>query len=84
MAAHNATMAPSFPPGYEDEYCGNILINTAIAFIVLETVFTILRYTAQRLIRKPFGIDDWLMIPAWLFCMGTNVCALGKFTVWAG
>lgn len=72
------TIFDGFPPGYKEEYIGYILQNTAIAFIVLETVFVALRYLAQRIGRKPFGIDDWLMMPAWLFCFGANIAPLGK------
>ena len=70
--------APEFPPGYEDEYIGYITRNVAIAFIVLEVFFVSLRYVAQRIGRKSFGIDDWLMLPGLVLCLGVDISALSK------
>src|SRR5690625_3493294 len=57
---------------------GHQLKHTAIAFIVVETLFVGLRYFSRYLISSRSGADDWLMPLAWLFSVGLCVISLGK------
>lgn len=70
----DSTLSPTSP---EDH--GPVLKNTAIAFIILETCFVILRYVSRAIIRAPSGIDDYLMPLAWLFNMAVCGVSLGKY-----
>jgi hypothetical protein len=65
-----------YPPG--TPYIGYITRNVAIAFIILEVFFVGMRYLAQRLGRKPWGWDDWVMLPALILCLGVNASTLSK------
>ncbi|KAI9640226.1 hypothetical protein NHQ30_011464 [Ciborinia camelliae] len=68
-------MSPSpYPDG--TPYRGHIVLSVAIAFTVLETLFVALRYWAQYLARKPFGVDDGLILLAYLLCISGTVVAL--------
>ncbi|ESZ94893.1 integral membrane protein [Sclerotinia borealis F-4128] len=73
-------MSPSpYPEG--TPYCGEIVLYIAVSFSVLETIFVALRYWAQYLARKPFGIDDGLILLAYLLCTaGTAVALVGITT----
>lgn len=72
-------MSPSpYPDG--TPYRGHIVVEVAIAFTVLETVFVACRYWAQYLARKPFGVDDGLILVAYLLCIAGTVVALSKFS----
>ena len=74
----STTPEDSLPPGYAEEYIGYITRNVSLALCVMEVVFVGLRYLAQQLSKKKFGIDDWLMIPSLVFCLGLNTSALSK------
>ncbi|KJZ78233.1 hypothetical protein HIM_02271 [Hirsutella minnesotensis 3608] len=77
MSSHNHhESSASTRPGYETEYSGDQLLAVAVSFSILEIVFVGFRYLAQRLSRKPFGLDDWLMIPALILCLGLNASSL--------
>lgn len=64
----------SFPPGYAEQYIGYIALDVAITFTVLEVVAVVLRYISQSMAGKRFGIDDFLILPGLLFCLGINTC----------
>lgn len=76
-------MAPPESPGQLparllNEYCGNGLMNVAIAFIVLSTVFVALRFISRFQIREaPSGSDDYLIIPAYLFELALCISGIG-------
>lgn len=65
-------------PSYAREYNGDTLRDVAITFTVLEIVFVSLRYLSFYISRKPAGIDDWLIAPGLLLCIGNNISSLGK------
>ncbi|KAB8296682.1 hypothetical protein EYC80_002105 [Monilinia laxa] len=68
-------MSPSpYPDG--TPYRGHIVLSVAIAFTILETVFVALRYWAQYLGRKPFGVDDGLILLAYMLCIAGTIVAL--------
>ena len=67
-----------FPPGYAEEYSGDIALRTAIAFIVLEFTFVTLRYISRALGKLPAGPDDYLMIPARVICLGVDASSIGE------
>lgn len=87
-----ASPVPKFqatPPEYLNQYNGRPLVITAIAFMVLDTIFVLLRFLARHLQRAPFGWDDWLIIPGWLFILAMSSVLLvmkdygiGRHTAW--
>ncbi|KAL1957329.1 hypothetical protein VTO42DRAFT_6118 [Malbranchea cinnamomea] len=54
-------------PSPSPESIGHVLRNTALAFIVLESVFVVCRYVSRYQIQAPTGADDFLMPLAWVF-----------------
>lgn len=79
MAAPPAKLPP-LDPAYAREYSGDTLRDVAIAFTVLEIVFVALRAFSQHVGRKPVGLDDWIIGPALVLCLGTNISSLCSFT----
>jgi hypothetical protein len=66
------------PSAFLPDDRGHQLKNTAIAFMVVETLFVGLRYVSRYLIRSRSGADDWLMPLAWVFNIGLCGVAIGK------
>jgi hypothetical protein len=69
---------PPFPPSYAEEDIGSRTLSTAILFIVLEVIVVTLRFTSRRLIRAKLALDDYLIIPSLVFCLGICVVAIGQ------
>lgn len=46
------------------------LVATAVFFIILCTIFLILRFVAHHVADSPIFLDDWLIIPAYVLMMG--------------
>ncbi|KAK3945719.1 putative integral membrane protein [Diplogelasinospora grovesii] len=68
-----AEVDPSTLEGGLYGYGGDRVIACGIIFAVLCTVFLGLRFLSHYVDRRPFGADDWVMIPAWVLMMG--LCA---------
>ena len=60
------------------EYIGSVLSNTAIAFIVLETIFVGFRYVSRYMLSAPTGVDDFLVPVAWIFNLAMCGVTLGE------
>ncbi|GAP82910.1 putative integral membrane protein [Rosellinia necatrix] len=60
-------------------YGGNFVILWASLFIVLCTLFVALRFFSLRIGRRPAGLEDWLILPAWIIEVG--LCANGICSV---
>ncbi|KAF2150163.1 hypothetical protein K461DRAFT_323616 [Myriangium duriaei CBS 260.36] len=63
----------SLPQQYVNEYGGDVLRDTAIAFMVLEIFFVSLRFVSKRVGRNPYGIDDWLVAASLVLCTSINI-----------
>lgn len=63
-----------YPPGYLQEYNGDILRNVAISFIVLVTAVVALRFYARSLSKATLGLEDVLIVPAYITCL--SICIL--------
>ena len=63
---------------YIDEYIGYRLEGTAIAFIILETAFFVLRGWSRRLQKAHLGWDDVLIIPAYIFALSECIYSIRK------
>lgn len=72
MAQPTLPPLSSFSEEYIHSYTGDTLRDVDIAFCVIETVFITLRYLSRWVGKTPWGIDDYLMLPAFIFCMGLN------------
>lgn len=59
-----------------NNYIGYKLTTVAIVFLVLEVAFVALRFLARYLARAPFGLDDFFIVPALLFCWGICILAI--------
>lgn len=70
-----------YSPAYLAEYIGYQATAVAIAFIVLETVFVVLRSVARRKIPSPLGWDDYLIIPALVANLGMCAHGISQFTM---
>jgi hypothetical protein len=53
---------------------------SGILAIVIVTIAYPLRFRARRLQTAPWGWSDWLMIPSYVFVVGTGVCAICEWT----
>ena len=61
---------------YIDAYIGDRLKGTAIALIVLETIFVALRQWSRSLQKAPIGWDDILIIPSYLCCLSMCIASI--------
>ena len=59
------------------EYDGYITRNVAISFIIQNTTAVCLRFASQRLGGRKLGIDDYLVVPGLLLCLGLYTAVLG-------
>lgn len=60
------------------DFIGYRFVNTAIGFMVAQTVLIALRYYARSLRKSPLGPDDYLLPFAALFSYGQQVIAICK------
>ncbi|KAI1166563.1 hypothetical protein F5B18DRAFT_648628 [Nemania serpens] len=63
-------------------YGGQSVIIWASLFIVLCTFFVTLRFISIRISRRPIGLEDWLILPAWIIELG--LCVNGICSVLYG
>ena len=84
MAAAQTNPAALDPYGAQDETASSVLapyLSVTIAFIVINTLFLVLRFFTVLKLRKrriPLAWDDWLLVFAYPFVIGALVCTLGK------
>ncbi|KAI0404425.1 hypothetical protein F4802DRAFT_227587 [Xylaria palmicola] len=57
-------------------YGGQSVIIWSSLFIVLCTLFVVLRFVSLRIGRRPIGVEDWLIVPAWIIQLGLCVNAI--------
>lgn len=80
MASSNPTKT-SLNETYLNEYSGHKLIAVSVTLIVLEVLCVVLRFVSRHLSKTAIGLDDWLIGPAFVFCLGLTVlpiCMCGK------
>ncbi|KAF4634933.1 hypothetical protein G7Y89_g3164 [Cudoniella acicularis] len=58
-----------FPPEYLAENRSHSLLVVAVLFIVLETLFISLFFTSRFRGNVPWGMDSYLMVPAFITCI---------------
>ena len=65
------------------EYSGGKLLAISIPFTVLTTIFLVLRFLSKRLVRSRSGLDDLLLVVAYLVHVGLCAVVIGRasFTV---
>lgn len=71
----------TYSPEYLAEDAGPSLIATSALFIILSTIFTVLRFYARHLTQAQFGLEDVIMPFAWLAEIGLciiNICQSGQ------
>ncbi|KAI1316660.1 hypothetical protein F5Y16DRAFT_393092 [Xylariaceae sp. FL0255] len=65
-----------FPPGYAEQNLGWITQAVAILFIVLEILAVAARFGTRYHYKTKWGLDDYLIIPALIFCLGICITAV--------
>ena len=65
--------------GQTAEHVLHPLLIVSVVYIVLDSLFVFLRFVSRQLIRKSqLGWDDWLLIPAFVFNLGSCVLGIGE------
>ncbi|KAF2804406.1 uncharacterized protein BDZ99DRAFT_575408 [Mytilinidion resinicola] len=65
------------PPGDLSENIGHRVMNLAIAFLVLQSVFVVLFYISRYLNKMLNGWECWLFMPlAYIFCTALCICGV--------
>ncbi|MCJ1469151.1 hypothetical protein MMC07_007784 [Pseudocyphellaria aurata] len=82
MASPTPLTAP-LDEAYLQEYNGHKLIAASVALMVLEILFVGLRFLSRRLSKTAMGLDDWLIGPSFVFCVGLTVASI-YFVQYAG
>lgn len=62
--------------GYNNQ--GHVAFALAIVFIPVEIFCVILRFWARKIGKVPLGVDDILIVPGLIFCVGVCVGCLGE------
>lgn len=70
-----------FPPGRLQEDHGPRTEGVAIAFIIIEIIIVALRIISRRIIRARLALDDFLIFPGLLFCVGLCILAIGAYRI---
>ena len=60
-----------------NEYCGDQLVGTSIAFLLLNVIFVTLRFVARRITGHSFALDDYLIVGALLANLALDPLCLG-------
>lgn len=66
------------PSKVPTDFIGDRFVNTAIGFMVVQTVLVTLRYYARYLRKTPLGADDFLLPIAALFSYGQQTIGIRK------
>lgn len=74
----SAPAPPSISPARVAADTGGRVIAVASTFIVLEIGVVALRFAARIIYRLKWGVDDYLIIPALIFCIGICIIAIGE------
>lgn len=74
-------MAPIdlYPRGYGEESINHGAIVVASLFIILEIAIVASRFAVRLSYKSPCGVDDYLTIPALLFCVGMCTLLISMF-----
>ena len=65
-------------PEWLNAYCGNELVGTSIAFMVLGPVFVGLRWYTRLSTKAKLGWDDYLVLPALLANIALQIVDIRK------
>ena len=68
----------SLSPQYLEAYIGHELVAVAVMFIVLDIICVALRITARYLSKTSIGLDDYLVVPALIFCVALCAVSMGE------
>lgn len=61
-----------------DDYSGDKVLAISIPFTVLTTIFLGLRFLSKRLMRSRSGLDDLLLVVAYLVNVGLCAVVIGR------
>lgn len=67
-----------FPPEYISANRGPVAEGVAWTFLFLQIVFVVLRFISRRHIKAKLGLDDWLILPGLLFCVGMCIVTISR------
>jgi hypothetical protein len=72
-------MAVKPSPAYLAENSSAPLYQTAVTFMVLQSIFVVLFYASRYINKTAYGVDFWCFIPlAYVFCMANCSISIGK------
>ena len=66
--SHSGSYGPPPSPEYLAEDYGHVLIAVCSVMLALQVVAVGARFYARRILKSPFGLDDYLIIPALVCC----------------
>jgi hypothetical protein len=72
MASSNTT-APTFPPGYEEETNGKMLIIPCALFIAICPIFVGIRIWARLSMIRQLHSEDWALLLALVRLFGPHI-----------
>ncbi|MCJ1470457.1 hypothetical protein MMC07_009102 [Pseudocyphellaria aurata] len=75
MASSPSTAAP-LSEAYLQEYSGHKLVAVCVTLMVLEICTVGLRLVSRQLSKTATGLDDWLIVPSFIFCFGLAVISI--------
>lgn len=78
MSTHPPTASSPLTKVYLAEYIGDRLISVCIVFMVLEIICVGLRFVARHLCRTAMGLDDLLVLPSLVFCLGLTALGISQ------
>lgn len=73
-----SSTTPELSPEYLNESNVTSLLTTCIVFLVLDTLFVVLRFFSRWHQRVKWGWDDTLMLGGWLTCVGLCIDGISK------
>ena len=76
---NESSVEPS--PTSNQEYCGNKLVTISIVFIILNTIFVILRFYARSITKTAYGWDDYLIIASFISNISLCVVSISMYAL---
>ena len=70
--------SPSLIQAFLEEYNGWQLQAVCISFILIDTVFVVLRFWARSFHQRPLDWDDLLIFIAWINLLGLEIDGIRK------
>jgi hypothetical protein len=70
-----------FPPDYVSENNDVRCLAIAIVSIILQIAVVALRFYTRKAYKTQWGFDDYLTVPALLFCLGVCIITISELSL---